>query len=106
MILQYYMPYEQLVIKSYLTDFTITECISPPLGGLGGKKALSVITGDWGVETKGKKIKMFYFSTFLKYSTVFANPVSASTFGAQFNVTLASVMSGLRCLGSSWGSGR
>jgi hypothetical protein len=100
------MPYEQLVIKSYLTDFTITECISPPLGGLGGKKALSAITGDWGVETKGKKIKMFYFSTFLKYSTVFANPVSASTFGDQPSSFLASVISGWRCFGSSRGRGR
>jgi len=40
MILQYYMPYGQLLIISYLLDYTMTQCISPPLGGVGGQKSV------------------------------------------------------------------
>jgi len=43
---------------------------------------------------------------FLKYSTVLASPVSASTFGDQSSTFFASEISGLRCFGSSWGRGR
>jgi len=42
-----------------------------------------------------------FFNKVLKYSTVFASPVSASTFGDQPNSFFAREISGLRCFGSS-----
>lgn len=41
-----------------------------------------------------------------KYATVFANPSRSGTVGCHWRRSLASVMSGWRCLGSSCGNGR
>src|SRR5665213_1974265 len=47
-----------------------------------------------------------WFQTFLrKYAIVSVRPSASFTFGSHFRIFLALVMSGLRCFGSSCGSG-
>src|SRR5512133_2853527 len=67
---------------------------------------LSSIENAFYGTTVNHELKISYLRLLLKYSTVLANPVSASIFGDQPNSFLASEISGFRCLGSSWGRGR
>jgi hypothetical protein len=81
----------------------ILDKIKPPLGGLG----VRIMENE---ENPGfyhiPPSPLHFFKMALKYSTVFASPVSASILGDQPNSFKAREISGFRCFGSSCGRGR
>src|SRR5215471_19550045 len=70
-----------------------------PAGEIAGDEQPAVIVN-------GEELHLLPYETFeRKYSSVVTRPCSSGTFGSHPSLVRASVMSGLRCLGSSCGSG-